>query len=70
MLPNPKDEMVLETADNGRADPIETFNDRHLKPVAKRFRCLVPAPVRNSAQASRGCTGPKEAMTGVREEQN
>ena len=30
MLPDPKDEMVLETADNGRADAIVTFNDRHL----------------------------------------
>ena len=28
MLPDPKDEMVLETAVNGRVDAIVTFNDR------------------------------------------
>jgi predicted nucleic acid-binding protein len=44
MLPDPKDEMVLETAVNGHADAIVTFNDRHFKPVAERFRCLVLRP--------------------------
>jgi predicted nucleic acid-binding protein len=41
MLPDPNDEMVLETAINGRADAIVTFNDRHFRPVAARFRCSV-----------------------------
>jgi len=44
MLPDPKDEMVLETAVNGHADAIVTFNDRHFKPVAERFHCLVLRP--------------------------
>jgi PIN domain-containing protein len=38
MLPDPNDEMVLETAINGRADAIVTFNERHFRPVAARFR--------------------------------
>src|SRR5437762_6160779 len=41
MLPDPNDEMVLETAINGRADAIVTFNDRDFRPVATRFRCSV-----------------------------
>ena len=44
MLPDPNDEMVLETAINGRADAIVTFNDRDFKPVAARFRCSVVRP--------------------------
>src|SRR5437762_10508133 len=40
-LPDPNDEMVLETAINGRADAIVTFNDRDFRPVAARFRCSV-----------------------------
>jgi len=41
MLPDPNDEMVLETAINGRADAIVTFNERDFRPVAARFRCSV-----------------------------
>ncbi len=41
MLPDPNDEMVLETAINGRADAIVTFNDRDFKPVAARLRYRV-----------------------------
>src|SRR6266567_1277020 len=37
MLPDPNDEMVLETAIIGRADAIVTFNDRDFRPVAARF---------------------------------
>jgi len=37
MLPDPNDEMVLETAINGRANAIVTFNDRDFRPVAARF---------------------------------
>ena len=44
MLPDPNDEMVLETAINGRADAIVTFNDRDFRPVAARFRCSVLRP--------------------------
>lgn len=44
LLPDPKDEMVLETAVNGHAEAIVTFNDRHFRPVAGRFRCLVLRP--------------------------
>jgi len=36
-LKDPADEMVLETAVNGRADRLVTFNLRHLKPAALRF---------------------------------
>ncbi len=39
------DEMVLETAINGRVDLLVTFNQRHLHDAAQRFnlRCLRPA---------------------------
>ena len=43
-LPDPNDEMVLETAINGRANAIVTFNDRDFRPVAARFRCSVVRP--------------------------
>jgi putative PIN family toxin of toxin-antitoxin system len=36
-LRDPADEMVLETAVNGRADRIATFNVRHLREAAGRF---------------------------------
>jgi putative PIN family toxin of toxin-antitoxin system len=36
-LKDPADEMVLETAVNGRADRLVTFNLRHLKRAAERF---------------------------------
>jgi putative PIN family toxin of toxin-antitoxin system len=44
MLPDPDDEMVLETAINGRADAIVTFNERDFRSVATRFRCSVVRP--------------------------
>jgi len=44
MLPDPDDEMELDTAINGRADAIVTFNDRAFSPVAPRFRCSVVRP--------------------------
>lgn len=43
-LPDPNDEMVLETAINGSADAIVTFNERDFRRVASRFRCLVVRP--------------------------
>lgn len=45
LLSDPNDEMVLETAINGRADAIVTFNNRDFRPVATRFRCSVLRPV-------------------------
>lgn len=44
ILRDPNDEMVLETAINGRADAIITFNERDFRPVAARFRCSVLRP--------------------------
>jgi putative PIN family toxin of toxin-antitoxin system len=55
MLADPNDEMVLETAINGHADAIVTFNDRDFRPVAARFRCSVVRPgevVRGLAEES------------------
>ena len=43
MSDDPDDEMVLETAINGRADAIVTFNRRHFR-TAARFRCSVLQP--------------------------
>lgn len=36
-LPDPKDEMVLETALNGRADALVTFNRADFEKAARRF---------------------------------
>jgi putative PIN family toxin of toxin-antitoxin system len=43
-LADPADEMVLETAVNGQADLIVTFNVTHMRPVRERFgiRALRP----------------------------
>ena len=43
-LKDPADEMVLETAVNGRADRVVTFNLRHLMRAAEEFgiRALTP----------------------------
>ena len=38
------DEMVLETALNGEADAIVTFNERHFEHVAERLRISVIRP--------------------------
>jgi len=54
MLPDPNDEMVLETAINGYADAIVTFNDRDFRPVAARFRCSVVRPWESFADWPRG----------------
>jgi putative PIN family toxin of toxin-antitoxin system len=43
-LPDPNDDMVLETAVNGDADVIVTFNQRDFNPVAARFGCQVMRP--------------------------
>lgn len=43
-LPDPNDDMVLETAINGPAHAIVTFNERDFNPVAARFGCRVMRP--------------------------
>jgi putative PIN family toxin of toxin-antitoxin system len=54
MLADANDEMVLETAINGRADAIVTFNQRHFSPVAERFRCAVLRPVEAIRRLTKG----------------
>ena len=46
-LKDPADEMVLETAVNGSADRLVTFNLRHLATAAREFgiRAMVPGEV-------------------------
>jgi putative PIN family toxin of toxin-antitoxin system len=53
MLSDPDDEMVLETAINGRADAIITFNERHFRSVAGRFGLSVLRPVDAVRQLTR-----------------
>jgi predicted nucleic acid-binding protein len=43
-LLDPNDDMVLETAINGHADAIITFNERDFNPIAAQFGCLVMRP--------------------------
>jgi putative PIN family toxin of toxin-antitoxin system len=43
-LKDPADEMVLETAVNGNADRLLTFNLRHLKAAAEEFGIRVMTP--------------------------
>jgi len=43
-LPDANDDMVLETAVNGQAHAIVTFNERDFNPVAGGFGCLVMRP--------------------------
>lgn len=43
-LPDPNDDMVLETAVNGQAHAIITFNEGDFNPVAARFGCRVMRP--------------------------
>lgn len=44
MLKDPADEMVLETAANGRADLLVTFNRRHFAKAAELFEMTIAAP--------------------------
>ena len=54
-LKDPDDEMVLETAVNGWADRIATFNLRHLATAARRFgiRAARPGSIWRAIQGSR-----------------
>ena len=44
-LTDPDDEMVLETAVNGNADAIVTFNRQDFAAVRDKFQCAVILPV-------------------------
>jgi putative PIN family toxin of toxin-antitoxin system len=44
-LPDPNDDMVLETAINGGARAIVTFNQRDFAETAKDFSCAVILPI-------------------------
>jgi predicted nucleic acid-binding protein len=48
------DDMVLETAVNGRADGIATFNRRHFTSVTKRFGIGVITPAEIINQMEKG----------------
>jgi predicted nucleic acid-binding protein len=37
LLPDPADDMVLETAVNGRAEELVTFNEVDFAPAARKF---------------------------------
>jgi len=43
-LHDPNDDMVLETAINGNANAIVTFNQRDFLPISKGFDCKVILP--------------------------
>ena len=44
VLPDPGDDLVLETAVNGRAQVVITFNRRDFEPAAARFGLEIVAP--------------------------
>ena len=44
VLADPGDDLVLETAVNGRADVLVTFNRRHFEPAAAPFGLEILAP--------------------------
>lgn len=44
MLPDPNDDLVLETAVNGHAESVITFNRRHFEPAVARFGIEILAP--------------------------
>lgn len=45
MLSDPRDDMVVETAVNGQADLLATFNLRHFRQAARTFALQVLKPV-------------------------
>ena len=44
LLPDPGDEMVFETAMNGGADALVTFNQRHFETATQDFECSILTP--------------------------
>ena len=53
LLKDPADEMVLETAVNGNADRLVTFNTRHLADAAADFGIRVLRPGEASKEVQR-----------------
>jgi predicted nucleic acid-binding protein len=53
MLSDVNDEMVLETALNGGADAIVTFNQRDFQEARREFGCAVILPREALAQMRR-----------------
>jgi len=53
-LPDPDDDMVLETGVNGQADAIVTFNRRHFVMVTKQFGLDVLSPADAIKRLERG----------------
>jgi putative PIN family toxin of toxin-antitoxin system len=52
-LADPNDDMVLETAVNGNADAIVTFNQRDFRESSKGFACAVIMPAQALQQIRR-----------------
>lgn len=44
LLPDPADDMVFETAINGSATGLVTFNQRHFTAAGQYFECLILLP--------------------------
>jgi predicted nucleic acid-binding protein len=44
LLQDSRDDLVLETAVNGRADALVTLNRRHFYPAARRFGIAIVSP--------------------------
>lgn len=44
LLPDPADDMVLETAVNGGASGLVTFNQRHFVTAVRHFECSILVP--------------------------
>lgn len=44
LLPDPADDMMFETAMNGRADALVTFNQRHFAAARQHFHCSILTP--------------------------
>ena len=60
-LRDPSDEMVFETAINGRADALLTYNLRDFQPAAQRFSIRIITPSEFlTAFSSSAATAPKE----------
>jgi putative PIN family toxin of toxin-antitoxin system len=53
LLPDANDDMVFETAINGRADAVVTFNTRDFAPAASRFGISVMTPGRGASRIDR-----------------
>jgi putative PIN family toxin of toxin-antitoxin system len=53
VLGDPSDDMVLETAINGGADLLVTFNQRHFAAAVQQFRLEVSSPVEVLARLRR-----------------